>query len=54
MPDWEDAANPYPLDFEEMECLLKTLPPHLRAMSIFAANTGLREQGCVGCVGIGK
>jgi integrase len=45
MPDWEDAANPYPLDFEEMERLLKALPPHLRAMSIFAANTGLREQG---------
>jgi integrase len=48
MPDWEDAANPYPLDFQEMERLLKALPPHLRAMSIFAANTGLREQGVCG------
>jgi len=45
MLDWEDSANPYPLDHEEMERLLKALPEHLRVMAIFAANTGLREQG---------
>lgn len=45
MPDWEDSALPYPLDHAELESLIKALPTHLRAMSVFAANTGLREQG---------
>jgi len=45
MPDWEDSAHPYPLDHVEMDGLLKALPTHLRAMALFATNTGLREQG---------
>jgi len=45
MPDWEDAALPYPLDHCEIERLLKALPSHLRCMAVFASNTGLREQG---------
>lgn len=45
MPDWEDSALPYPLDHDELERLLKALPIHLQVMSVFAANTGLREQG---------
>jgi len=45
MPDWEDSAIPYPLDWEEQQFFFKSLPSHLRVMALFAVNTGLREQG---------
>jgi integrase len=45
MPDWEDSAIPYPLDWQEQQRLFEALPSHLAAMALFAVNTGLREQG---------
>jgi len=45
MPDWEDSATPYPLDWEEQQRLFEALPDHLTVMALFAVNTGLREQG---------
>lgn len=39
-----DARKPYPLSWDEQEKLFKELPPHLRRMVLFAANTGCRDQ----------
>ncbi|BCX81363.1 hypothetical protein MIT9_P0941 [Methylomarinovum caldicuralii] len=44
MPNWEDSAEPYPLNAEEQRRLLQALPDHLAAMALLAVNTGLREQ----------
>lgn len=44
MPDWKDARQPYPLNWDEQEQLLKHLPPHLIDPVIFAVNTGLRSR----------
>jgi integrase len=43
MPDWKDAAKPYPLSMDEQERLLKALPEHLADMALFAVHTGARE-----------
>lgn len=45
MPNWDDAAEPYPLSWVEQEKLFNALPVHLEKMALFAINTGLREQG---------
>ncbi len=39
----DDAAEPYPLSWEEQERLFDLLAPHLLRMSLFAVNTGLRN-----------
>lgn len=39
-----DLRKPYPLSWEEQERLFKELPAHLKAMALFAINTGSREQ----------
>ena len=44
MPDWEDSAIPYPLDWNEQQKLFEFLPDYLEAMALFAINTELREQ----------
>lgn len=38
-----DKRKPYPLSWEEQECLFKELPPYLRNMALFAVNTGCRD-----------
>lgn len=43
MPDWKDAAKPYPLSLDEQACLFNELPAHLADMALFAVNTGARE-----------
>lgn len=43
MPDWKDAAKPYPLSIEEQRRFLKELPAHLADMALFAVHTGVRE-----------
>jgi integrase len=43
LPD-NDKRQPYPLNWEEQLRLLKELPAHLREMSLFAVNTGCRDQ----------
>ncbi len=43
MPDWDDAAKPYPLSMDEQRALLRELPTHLAEMALFALNTGARE-----------
>ena len=45
LPKWEDAAEPYPLSWEEQRIFFKLLPDHLHKMALFKVNTGLREQG---------
>jgi integrase len=45
LPDWEDGAEPYPLNWQEQERFFALLPPYLRQMALFKVNTGLREQG---------
>ncbi len=45
LPDWEDGAEPYPLNWQEQERFFALLPEHLRCMALFKVNTGLREQG---------
>lgn len=45
MPDWEDAAQAYPLNWEEQKRFFQLLPDYLAAMALFGVNTGLREQG---------
>jgi len=40
----EDAAEAYPLDWDEQERLTKELPALLERMSLFKVNTGCREQ----------
>jgi hypothetical protein len=45
MPDWEDESVAYPLSWEEQAQFFKELPLYLARMSLFAVNTGLREQG---------
>lgn len=39
-----DSRKPYPLNWEEQERLFTALPNHLREMSLFAVNTGCRDQ----------
>lgn len=39
-----DAREPYPLSWEEQSKLLSELPDHLRALVLFAVNTGLRDR----------
>ncbi|CAL7961595.1 Tyr recombinase domain-containing protein [Gammaproteobacteria bacterium] len=39
-----DVRKPFPLSWEEQEQLFKELPPHLKRMALFAANTGCRDQ----------
>ncbi len=43
MPNWMDAARPYPLSFDEQRRLINELPEHLADMALFAVNTGVRE-----------
>lgn len=43
MPNWKDAAEPYPLTIDEQRRLFKELPEHLAEMALFAINTGARE-----------
>ncbi|QCW84884.1 hypothetical protein EQU24_16575 [Methylotuvimicrobium buryatense] len=43
MPDWKDAAKPYPLSIDEQRRLLKELPDHLAEMALFAIHTGARD-----------
>jgi len=45
MPKWEDAAQAYPLNWEEQKRFFKLLPDYLHQMALFKVNTGLREQG---------
>ena len=42
------ARKPYPLEWEEQKRLLGNLPVHLRNMTLFAVNTGLRQAELVG------
>jgi integrase len=39
-----DQEPPYPLDWEEQERFFAILPEHLRLISLFAVNTGCRDQ----------
>jgi integrase len=39
-----DKGKPYPLSWEEQDHLFAYLPTHLRQMSLFAVNTGCRDQ----------
>jgi integrase len=39
-----DLRKPYPIDEDEEQRLLHELPEHLKAMVMFALNTGLRER----------
>ena len=39
-----DLRPAYPLSWEEQNRLFKELPAHLKAMALFAVNTGCREQ----------
>jgi integrase len=43
MPDWKDAAKPYPLSINEQRRFFKELPDHLAEMALFALHTGARE-----------
>lgn len=43
VPD-DDARKPYPLTWDEQTKLFKELPPYLERMTLFAVNTGLRDQ----------
>ncbi|MBS3953609.1 MAG: tyrosine-type recombinase/integrase [Methylomicrobium sp.] len=43
MPDWKDAAKPYPLSIDEQHKFLHELPNHLAEMALFALHTGARE-----------
>lgn len=40
----DDSRKPYPLTWSEQRVLLKELPDHLAAMTLFKVNTGTREQ----------
>jgi integrase len=40
----KDAREPYPLSWHEQEKLLSCLPSHLKDMTLFVLNTGLRDQ----------
>lgn len=39
-----DSRKPYPLNWEEQDRLLASLPPHLKDMALFAVNTGCRDK----------
>jgi integrase len=39
-----DARKPYPLNWEEEDCLFAALPHHLKEMALFAVNTGCRDR----------
>lgn len=43
MPDWNDAAKPYPLSWDEQRRLFRELPAHLAEMALFTVHTGARE-----------
>ena len=43
--NWEDKADPFPINKKEQLKFFRLLPKHLRRMAFFAVNTGLREQG---------
>lgn len=43
MPDWKDAAKPYPLSIDEQRRFFQELPDHLAEMAMFALHTGVRE-----------
>ncbi len=43
MPDWKDAAKPYPLSIDEQRRFFKELPSHLSEMALFVVHTGTRE-----------
>lgn len=45
LPNWEDAAEPYPLSWDEQRQFFKLLPDYLHKMALFKVNTGLRAQG---------
>ncbi len=45
LPRWEDAAEPYPLSWEEQRRFFKLLPDYFHKMALFKVNTGLRAQG---------
>lgn len=39
-----DARQPYPLNWEEEDRLMKVLPDHLKRMALYAINTGSRDK----------
>ncbi|TAK64640.1 hypothetical protein [Methylobacter sp.] len=43
MPNWKDAAQPYPLSIDEQRRFFKELPVHLAEMALFAIYTSARE-----------
>jgi integrase len=44
LPTVNDAAKPYPLNWDEQRQLVGHLPRHLADMALFKVNTGTREQ----------
>ena len=44
LPTVRDAAQPYPLDWDEQTRLFDLLPDHLADMALFKVNTGIRDQ----------
>ncbi len=44
LPNWGDAAKPYPLNIEEQRRFFQELPTHLAEMATFAVNTGARDK----------
>lgn len=44
LPTVRDAAQPYPLDWDEQQRLFDHLPKHLADMALFKVNTGTRDQ----------
>ena len=44
----ESPRSPYPITWEEQDCLLRKLPAHLATMALFAVNTGLRDGNLCG------
>lgn len=43
LPNWMDAAQAYPLSYDEQRRFIKELPDHLADMTLFALHTGVRE-----------
>lgn len=48
MLDESGKRKPYPLSWAQQGALLKPLPPHLQRMTLFALNTGARDENVCG------